>query len=326
MSFASEPFLGEPNRLCDLVASRVVEAYLDRDPDTRIRCQVCGGNGALFVAGEFSSSADFDVAQSIRSFLAEMGILDELEPFVSLEPVSNERLGLFRSGALQPVFSFGYATPETRCLLPKPVVLARNVISLLSHARRSHSDFFWMGLNGRVTASQLNISIHLDIGEQDPSDVRRILPHFLYANGISRAFRIAVYPCIPHLRSGLDAAFGTSGLPSFPYGAFLPSVSFASGQDPCSAGWQAPLVARAVAVRLCRKFEMPIFVSLGYAPGEIAPLAFRIRDSHGRDLSATISRDELRLDTDRCLWDLDGTLSEVAKYGFVGHPSFLWEK
>lgn len=326
MSFASEPFLGEPNHLCDLVASRVVEAYLDRDPETRIRCHVCGGNGSLFITGEFSSSADFDVAQSIRSFLAKMGILDELEPFVSLDPVSSERLGIFRNGALQPVFSFGYATPETRCLLPTSVVLARNVISLLLYARRSQSDFFWMGLNGRVTVSQRIISIHLDIGEQDPVYVRRILPNYLYENGISRAFRIAVYPCIPYLRSGLDAAFGASGSPSFPYGAFLPSVSFASGQDPCSASWQAPLVARAIAVRLCRKYQTPVFVSLGYAPGEIAPLSFRIRDACGRDLSADISRDQMRLDPSRCPWDLDGTLSEVAKYGFVGHPSFLWEK
>ena len=88
---------GHPDAACDMVAEAIVDEYMRRDPDTRIALSVIGGRGALFVAGDVISAADFDVAQIIQRTLGTIGIGTELEPFVSLEPVVGERATLFET-------------------------------------------------------------------------------------------------------------------------------------------------------------------------------------------------------------------------------------
>src|SRR5579859_6780199 len=109
---------GHPDSVCDIVAEALVDEYLRRDPQTRIDVSVSGGHGALFIAGDVASSADFDAAALVSRTLGSLGVMDEVEPFVSLEAVVAEQLPSFSCGAELPVTVVGYATSETPELVP----------------------------------------------------------------------------------------------------------------------------------------------------------------------------------------------------------------
>src|SRR5690349_18557812 len=83
---------GHPDEACDLVAEAIVDEYMRRDPASRVRVSVSGGRGVMFVAGDVLSQADFDVSALVKRTLGSLGITDDVEPFVSLEPVTSERV------------------------------------------------------------------------------------------------------------------------------------------------------------------------------------------------------------------------------------------
>lgn len=90
---------GHPDAVCDLVAETVVDEYLRRDPATRIRLSVAGGRGAIFVSGDVMSTADFDVSAVIRRSIGALGVMADMEPFISLDPVGSEQSALFLKGS-----------------------------------------------------------------------------------------------------------------------------------------------------------------------------------------------------------------------------------
>ena len=126
---------GHPDKACDLVAEAIVDEYLRRDPATRIELSVTGGHGALFISGDVASEADFDVAALVNRTLGSIGVMDEMEPFVSLERVVAEQLPAFASGPELPVIVTGYATSETPERIPSPVLFAKRIAKRLQDLR-----------------------------------------------------------------------------------------------------------------------------------------------------------------------------------------------
>lgn len=293
MRLARAPLVGEPNNLCDFLAAGIAEEYLRRDPDSRIRCAVSGGRGALFVTGEYVSGADFDISLLVRRLLGTCGVYDDFEIFVSLEPAVGESVGRLRQPCESPLLINGYATKETPDYWPWPVHLSKKIASLLDDKRRHDPDWFWLGASGNVSAisknnRDLEVIISVDHGTQPLDEVRESLGRVVADLNVDCDRTVKINPLGARDNTGLGFNMGKSGGIYSPYGCSLPSVTY-SGTDWHRAEVYGFWLARFLAVQILKQgSSQAVMTELLFMPGDVLPISIGVRDERGHDLSKNI--------------------------------------
>ena len=322
MRYAYQPLPGEPNQLCDILAASIIDEYEKRDPNTIIKCSVNGGHGALFVSGQVLSQADFDVSALIKRVLSAHDIHEGIEPFIALEPVASDNVGLVRQVCDKPVMAFGYATKETEELLPAPVTLARRVANWLSEKRQNDPEWFWLGLSGWVVCGAEGVDpnrliIQIDHGNQELTLARRAIINSLSKEGVVDISNVDVNPLGPSKIQNLAKSVGSSGRSSQSYGTNLPSNTSISSQQSWHADTLGQIMARKVAVDILNKNSksQAVMVRLFYVPGETKPKQIWIKDEHGNDLASLVSISELDLENIKSAVNVSGKISELLQKG-----------
>jgi len=139
---------GHPDKLADRISDAVLDAFLEKDPYSRVAAETSTTTGLVLLSGEISSQATIDLANVVRETIAEVGYtkaeygldaqtaavlisLDKQSPDIAqgvnqaLEIRSTgkeDRYDLIGAGDQGLVF--GYATDETPEFLPTPIALA----------------------------------------------------------------------------------------------------------------------------------------------------------------------------------------------------------
>ena len=54
-------FRGHPDKVCDQISGAILKECVKQDPHTRAGIEVCGGKGKIFVTGEITTKAKYDV-------------------------------------------------------------------------------------------------------------------------------------------------------------------------------------------------------------------------------------------------------------------------
>ena len=93
---------GHPDKICDQISDGVLDAVLAEDPKGRVACETLVNTGLVVVSGEISTSTFVDVPKIVRKTITE----------------------------------FGYATNETRALMPMPIQIAHTQARKLSEVRK----------------------------------------------------------------------------------------------------------------------------------------------------------------------------------------------
>ena len=76
MLFTSESVAeGHPDKLCDQVSDAIVDECLRIDPEARVACNTFVTMGLILVGGQISTTALFDVEQSIRKSAMKLATL-----------------------------------------------------------------------------------------------------------------------------------------------------------------------------------------------------------------------------------------------------------
>lgn len=329
MRFAYQPLPGEPDQLCNLVAAGIIDEYLRRDPEARIKCLVNGGHGALFVSGEVLSSQDFDVGQLVMRILGMNGVFQGIEPFVALEPVPSSLVEKFRMPSTEPVLVSGYATREDKSFCPKPVRVARDLARMLFEKRTGDPAWFWMGTAGSVTVQSDKkpidqIIIQVDHGTQDLESVREQIKRELVNWPEAQGVRIKINPVGPRERTDLEFSMGHSHAVTFPYGSALPICQHTDA-DWHNARVAGQMLARWLARKVLEQSESKaVLVRLNYGPGDLEPEAVDIKDEKGRDLSHLIKGVDLNLERTTTKWRRPGLISDIVRWGLTD-PGMPWE-
>jgi S-adenosylmethionine synthetase len=319
---------GHPDEACDLVAEAIVDEYLRRDPESRVRLFVSGGRGVMFVAGDILSQADFDVSTLVKRTLGSLGVTDEVEPFVSLEPVTPERVSAFRLPTEMPVTVTGYATNETASFVPRPMELSRRLAKALSTMRENDPDCFWLGPDAEISVMEngsgpMRVSLRVEHGVEPLERIREVISKKL--SSVLEGAEIEVNPAGPCERRGLALASGASGRARALYGSGLPMVDIGIGRDPMSVEKAGTWLARAAAIRAVRAGAKAALVQVTYMPGEMRPASIRIRDERGRDLASSVTPEDFSLERVMKEWWRSGLNVESAQGGVIGNASFPWE-
>jgi S-adenosylmethionine synthetase len=289
---------GHPDQVCDLVAVAIVEEYARRDPASRLHLRVMGGHGAMFVTGEVSSTADFDVSSVVRRVVGASGVQAEIEPFIALEPMAPAWAAEY--GAREGAHVVAYATNETVERFPKQCVLARKVAQLIEKKRLEDEDWFWLDADYEILVERVNekyVTV-LRVGHADAkpiAEVRNLIQHLLSSAGVPGPIRIN--PAGEETRIGLQNRVGSSGrlgsvdgssslLPSSPSGVGLHVT------HPLNAGsWLARAIAKEC---VGRNLGEAVQVSVSWLPLESRAHQIRIRNERGDDLAQAI--DQVRFD------------------------------
>ncbi len=145
------PLAGHPDKICDQIVDAILDEYLRRDNKSRVDIQALGSHGMMMIGGTVDSRADFDCSEIAKRVYKEIGYSDDIEPFVNIErPSEDLSKSIVKGGAQGTTVVRGYATKETREMLPRAVVFANALARRVDDLRRADESFSWMLPDGKV--------------------------------------------------------------------------------------------------------------------------------------------------------------------------------
>jgi S-adenosylmethionine synthetase len=294
--------MGHPDKICDQISDAILDEYLRRDPEARVAIEAFGGHGAIIIGGEVTSAESFDIGGLALSVYRDIGYRDSLEPFVNVESQAPEiAKAVDTGGAGDQGIMYGYASTETPEFLPKILVITRAMTRRLADLRLNHTDFYWLGPDGKAQVTMdgdkiKNIIIstqhseEIDLAELRSQIIKNIISPVV---GSIEGINIFVNPAGTFKQGGFTADAGLTGRKIMvdTYGGILPSGGGAfSGKDPSKVDRSAAYMARFAAKNIVANGHAKnCLVSVAYAIGQEKPLMLQARDAKGRDLSQLLS-------------------------------------
>ncbi|MBE5805773.1 MAG: methionine adenosyltransferase [Clostridiales bacterium] len=155
---------GHPDKMCDLIADSILDAYLEKDKDSKVACECVAGKGLILVTGEISSKGKVNIENIVRNVIKNIGYKDEdinyngeeYKVIVNISEQSKEiKKGIknsveskennnidenvhMREGAGDQGMVFGFATDETEVFMPLPIYLAHRLAEKITEVRKNN--------------------------------------------------------------------------------------------------------------------------------------------------------------------------------------------
>lgn len=333
---------GHPDKLCDIIADSVLEACLSKDKNSRVACEVLATKGKIIVAGEISCNENINIKDIVKSVLIKVGYDPlEFEIDVNIQKQSvdiaagvNNALEV-RNGVDEKYSSigagdqgtmYGYATTETKEMLPLPLVLSHRIVKRLDKVRKENI------VKGILPDGKAQVTIEYEndkpvrvktivISVQHEKDKTHnelfddILTHVLWKCFEDFQFdlgtEIFINPSGKFTIGGPAADTGLTGrkLMVDTYGGLTSHGGGAlSGKDPTKVDRSGAYMARYIAKHIVAcEFAQKCEVSVSYAIGKANPVAFSV-DTFGTGLVS------------------DDILSEAAQEVFNLRPAAIIDK
>lgn len=318
---------GQPDQACDLVVASVLEEYLRRDPESRVNIRACGGQGSLFLAGEISSSVDFDVSAIVKQVLANAGVMGVIEPFIAFEPM--HAAWAVGHGARELTVAQGYATTETPELFPRELVLASKIGMALEQKRTQDPDWFWLGADYEVSVitqtTKPLILIRAEHLETQSVEQVRILIQTLCLPSVEGA-EVRVNEAGKETQAGLKNRIGSSGQLTVDRYVSAPASASGIGVQLRHPRVLGAIACRAIARRLVREGRgTAIAVRATWLPLETSASFIRVWNEAGADLSTLIQPEELDLTRLPASWTSPSIATSLVKRWTDATVRLPWE-
>lgn len=319
MLFTSESVTeGHPDKVCDQISDAILDAIISEDKSARVACETFCTTGVITVMGEITTTCYVDIPAIVREVLCDIGYscpeagfdgntcavitsIDKQSPDIAmgvdkgLEYKDGEEDKYNLNGAGDQGMMFGYASNETKELMPLPISLAHKMAKRLTDVRKSgeipylcpdgktqvtveYVDGVPARVDAVVVSSQHKASVDLETLRKDIKEkvIKAIIPE----NLIDENTKIFINPTGRFVIGGPQGDTGLTGRKIIvdTYGGMSRHGGGAfSGKDPTkvdrSAAYAARYVAKnIVAAGIADKCE----VQLAYAIGVAKPVSVMV--------------------------------------------------
>ena len=295
---------GHPDKVCDLIADSILDAYLEHDRRSRVACEVLCKSNHVVLAGEITSRAkNINHEKIVRQTIKDIGYTDPAEAFnadsvhiTNLIGVQSKNIahGVDTGGAGDQGMMFGFATDETPERMPLPITLAHRLGRTLARHRKS----------GRIKWARPDAKTQVTVryANDRPARVEAVVVSTQHAPGIPQStikdyvrdcllptalgpwcrqgIKLHVNPAGEFVIGGPTADCGVTGRKIIvdTYGGFARHGGGAfSGKDPTKVDRSGAYFARYVAQNIVRAgLARQAEVQVAYAIGVAQPVSLTV--------------------------------------------------
>lgn len=353
---------GHPDKVCDQVSDAVLDAILTQDPNARVACECYAATGMLIVGGEVTTDSYVEISEIARNVIREIGYTKGEYRFdsesCSVINVLNKQspdiaMGVDTGGAGDQGMMFGYATKETKELMPAALMYSHKLLLKLAEIRKQKEIMTYLRPDSKAQITleydaDNNIkSVHNVVlsTQHDPDVSQKQIEADIIANVINKIIPNewlinTEYHVNPTGMFTIGGPHGDTGLTGRKiivdtYGGKAPHGGGAfSGKDATKVDRSAAYAARYVAKNLVAAgIADELTIQLSYAIGVSKPLSIFV-DTHN---SSQRTRGEI---TNWISKNVDLTpkgiieklnlrspnFQKTASYGHFGRDLFTWEQ
>ncbi len=358
-------FEGHPDRVCDIVCDAILDEYLNQDPNSSVDIGAMLMKNRIILAGEVSSTADFDMDEIVRNTLKAIGYTDEkfgLDAYkIDIEKnFKKQSQDIARGvnadqqkdqGAGDIATIYGFATDSAENFLPVPLKLSWDIANRVREV--FHANIIeGIGPDGKVQVIMENDELggskidtiiialqHLPEIESEwlRMEIMENIVSVVCSKYTCENTKILVNTAGRFLLGGPTVELGMSGtkMDMYTYGGFsgFGGNTF-SGKDPYKIDRTASLMARKVARYVVEQgLAERCEVILTYAIGIVEPLTIDIdtfeTSTEDENDILNILKQEFQFSTTDIIDLLDllnPIYQDLSKYGHFGRDGLEWER
>ena len=145
---------GHPDKICDKISDKILDEALSVDKDSRMAVEATIKDDLILIYGEATTKAKLDYEKIAKWVLKDIGYNEDYKVIVKVSEQSKEIakkvIGEETKAGDQGIM-FGYASCDTKELMPLPITIANKLCEKLAKCRKNGANFLLPDGKSQVT-------------------------------------------------------------------------------------------------------------------------------------------------------------------------------